>query len=306
MSTPVEQLPGNRSSPGNGHSIQRWLALSMLCLEIGATGYLGRTALFSVIILIVAIGGALGPLRCRFGRQRSYDLIAGLGILFSVKYLISPDNLRYVGLLPSQQIAFTLSQFFLAMQAAQFFLERNDQRIPIFFPGLGVGALVCAAIVEVTPRERATFQLLCVGFAVLAAAFCNASRRFSPVRGRRSLARPITAVVTLVIVSIVGWSTATFLHRYEKQMDRFVMQFLDPRPEGTEVGFSDEARLGSVSLQKSTAADEIALRVQSPSPPTYLRAASAPSTGHSTTTRFAPYLRQASIPIHPWSTHCML
>ena len=273
MSTPVEQLPGNRSSPGNGHSIQRWLALSMLCLEIGATGYLGRTALFSVIILIVAIGGALGPLRCRFGRQRSYDLIAGLGILFSVKYLISPDNLRYVGLLPSQQIAFTLSQFFLAMQAAQFFLERNDQRIPIFFPGLGVGALVCAAIVEVTPRERATFQLLCVGFAVLAAAFCNASRRFSPVRGRRSLARPITAVVTLVIVSIVGWSTATFLHRYEKQMDRFVMQFLDPRPEGTEVGFSDEARLGSVSLQKSTAADEIALRVQAPSPPTYLRGA---------------------------------
>lgn len=243
----------------------------MLCLEIGATGYLGRTVVFSVVLLIVAIGGALGPLRFRPGRQRSYDLIAGLGILFSVKYLISPDNLRYVGLLPSQQIAFTLSQFFLALQAAQFFLERNDQRIPIYFPGLGVGALVCAAIVEVTPRERETFQLLCVGFAVLAAAFCDASRRFAPVKGRRSVGRPVAALVTLAIVSVVGWSMATFLHRYEKQMDRFVMQFLAPRPEGTEVGFSDEARLGSVSLQKSTAADEIALRVQSPSPPTYLR-----------------------------------
>ena len=266
MSTPAEPLPGNSSS--NSRSLQRWLALSMLCLEIGATGYLGRTVLFSTVILIVAIGGALGPLRFRPDRQRSYDLIAGLGILFSVKYLISPDNVRYVGLLPSQQIAFTLSQFFLALQAAQFFLERNDQRIPIYFPGLGVGALVCAAIVEVTPRERATFQLLCVGFAVLAAAFCDTSRRFTPVTGRKSVGRPAAAVVTLAIVSIAGWSMATFLHRYEKQMDRFVMQFLDPRPEGTEVGFSDEARLGSVSLQKSTAADEIALRVQSPSPPT--------------------------------------
>lgn len=271
MSTPAESLPESSQNAGDGRSLQRWLALGMLCLEIGATGYLGRTISFSVVLLLIAIGGALAPIRFRPGRQRGYDLIAGLGILFSVKYLISPDNMRYVGLLPSQQIAFTLSQFFLAFQAAQFFIHRQDQRIPVYFPGLGVGALVCAAIVEVTPRERETFQLLCVGFAVFAAAFCDASRRFSPVRGRRSVGRPVAAIVTLAVVSLVGWTTATFLHRYEKQMDRFVMQFLDPRPEGSEVGFSDEARLGSVSLQKSTAADEIALRVQSPSPPTYLR-----------------------------------
>lgn len=252
-------------------SLQRWLALFLLCLEIGATGYLGKTVVFSLVLMSVTVAGALSPLRFRPSRQRSYDLIAGLGILFSVKYLVAPDNLRYVGLLPSQQIAFTVSQFFLALQAAQFFIDRPDHRMPVYFPALGVGALVCAAIVEVTAQEREIFQLLCAGFAALSAAFYDASRRFSPTRGRRSVGRPVAAIITLVLVSIAGWTTATVLHRYEKQMDRFVMQFLDPRAEGGEIGFSDEVRLGSVSLQKSTAADEIALRVQCPSPPTYLR-----------------------------------
>lgn len=267
MTAPLENALDETTRPRR----QLWLGFALFCVEVGATGYLGRTLVFSLIVLAVALFGALRRKQFRPGQQRRYDLLAGLGILFSIKYLVAEDNIRYVGLLPSQQMAFTASQFFLAVQASEFFIRRRENRLPVYFPGLGVGSLVCAAIVEVSPHERDMFQLMCVGFAVLAAAFSDASRQFRPVPGRRSVGRPSAAAVTLLIVAVVGWWTATLLHRYEKAMDRFVMQFLDPGEEGTNVGFSDTARLGSVAFQKDLASNEIALRIESQVPPGYLR-----------------------------------
>ncbi|MDA0587067.1 MAG: transglutaminaseTgpA domain-containing protein [Planctomycetota bacterium] len=267
MTAPLKNPP--RVKTGSGR--QKWIGLALLCVEIGATGYLGRTLVFSLIVLTVALIGAFSRVRLQLDRQRNFDLIAGLGIIFSIRYLVMEDNLRYVGLLPSQQIAFTASQFFLTVQAMEFFIRRNEQRLPVYFPGLGVGAMVCAAIVEVSPYERDMFQLMCVGFAIFAAAFADASRQFTPVPGRRSVGRPLAALVAMLFVGIVGWWTATLLHRYEKAMDRFVMQFLQPSEEGTSVGFSDTARLGSVSFQKDLASNEIALRIESQVPPGYLR-----------------------------------
>jgi protein-glutamine gamma-glutamyltransferase len=263
----LKKTSNDKDWPGR----QMWLGLALLCVEVGATGYLGKTPVFSLIIMAVAVFGAFSRIRFQPDRQRNYDLIAGLGILFSIKYLVAADNPRYVGLLPSQQIAFTASQFFLAVQASEFFIRRREGRLPVYFPGLGVGALVCAAIVEVSPHERDMFQLMCVAFAVLAAAFSDASRQFKPVPGRRSVGRPSAALITLLIVGAVGWFTATLLHKYEKAMDRFVMQFIDAGEEGTSVGFSDTTRLGSVSLQKDFASNEIALRIESQVPPGYLR-----------------------------------
>ena len=259
---------GTQKKSAHGH---RWLCLLLICVEIAATGYVGRTWVFSSLLLAVAALGVFSPVRFSPNQQRRYDLVAGLGILFGIKYLVASDNPRYVGLFESQQIAFTISQFLLTTQACLFFIRRPDDRLPVYFPIIGVGALMCAGIVEVDSRERDVFQWLCVLFATLLACCANSMRKFRGEPQPRSLGRLICTLLVLVVAGLTGGGSATLLHRYEKEMDRLVRQFLQPQTEGDAIGFSDQSRLGSINYQKTTSENDIALRIESVLPPGYFR-----------------------------------
>lgn len=252
--------------------LQRWLAFALIALEAFTIGYLSKTIVYPAMIVVVAMYGTVSSLRFNMDRQRTYDLIALMAMIFVIKYMATPDDPRYDELIPSQSIGFTLAQYVLAMQSVQFFLKRRDDRLPFSFPGIGVIALVCATMVSRESGHRSDVQAMCVGFAILSALYCDASRRFIKVVPARRRGRPIATVLVLSIVGSLGWFMASSMHKYERHVERLVNQFLQKPNESTSIGFSESATLGSVSLQKDRNSQQTALRVVSSVEPGYFRA----------------------------------
>jgi protein-glutamine gamma-glutamyltransferase len=262
---------GENATARDGIIAHRWLALAMLATEVGAIAFLSRSYLIPTFIMLVAIVGLLSKLRIEMARQRAYDAIALVGVVYIFNYVFLPENFRYQQLFASQQIAYNVALFSLTIQSLLFYVKRRDDLLPFMFPALGVVALACAAIVEVSLVERSVFQSMCVAFALIASLFCDTTRR-NVTQGRsRRVGRPFVTALALFVVGFVGWYTATFLHRYEHQMDRFVRRFIQPGTADATIGFTESARLGSISLQKDTNSKQIALRVVSPVRPGYLR-----------------------------------
>ena len=251
---------------------QRWLAFVLISLEAFAVGHLSDATVFPAMIVCVAMYGTISRLRFDMGRQRTYDIIALMAIIFVIKYMVTPSNPRYDGVIPSQPMGFTLAQYVLAMQCIQFFLKRRDDRLPFSFPGIGVIALVCATMVSRESGERGTILSLCVAFSVLSVLYCDASRRFIKVLPARHRGRPIATVLVLVAVGCLGWFMATSMHKYERHVEHFVNRFLQRQAEPTSVGFSESSMLGSVSLKKDRNSQQTALRVVSSVEPGYFRA----------------------------------
>lgn len=252
--------------------IQRWLAFALISLEAFAVGHLSDSNVFPALIVCVAMYGTFSQLRFDMDRQRTYDIIALVAVIFVIKYMITPSNPRYDGLIPSQPMGFTLAQYVLAMQCIQFFLKRRDDRLPFSFPGIGVIALVCATMVSRGSGERGTILALCVAFSVLSVLYCDASRRFIKVLPARHRGRPIATVLVLVAVGSLGWFMATSMHKYERHVEHFVNRFLQQKSESASVGFSESSMLGSVSLKKDRNSQQTALRVVSSVEPGYFRA----------------------------------
>lgn len=252
--------------------LQRWLALAMITLEAGTVGYLSRTTVYPILVVLVATYGTTSKLRFNMDRQRTYDIIALMAVIFVIKYIVTPDNPRYATLFASQQIAFALAQYVLAMQCVQFFLKRRDDRLPFSFPGIGVIALVCGTMVSLQGSERSVVQALCVGFSVLSALFCDASRRFIKVVPAKRRGRPIATVLVLFALGTLGWLMASSMYKYERHVERFVNRFLQQNGESTSIGFAESSTLGSVSLKKDRNSQQTALRVVSSVEPGYFRA----------------------------------
>ena len=256
--------------------LQRWLALALITLEAVTIAYLSKTTVYPAVIICVAVYGVLSRVRFDFDRQRTYDIIALMAVVFVIKYLVTPDNPRYADLFPSQQMAFALAQYVLAMQCVQFFLKRRDDRLPFSFPGIGVIALVCATMVSLNPSEqpeaRPRIQALCVGFAILAVLYCDASRRFVRIVPARRFGRPIATVLVLVAVGSLGWFTASSMFHYERHVEQFVNRFLEQQHDDSSVGFSESSTLGSISLKKDVDSQRTALRVVAAVEPGYFRA----------------------------------
>lgn len=252
--------------------LQRWLAFVLIALEAFTVGYLSKTIVYPAMVVAVAMYGTVSSRRFNMDRQRTYDIIALMAIIFVIKYMATPDDPRYDELIPSQSMGFTLAQYVLAMQSVQFFLKRRDDRLPFSFPGIGVIALVCATMVSRESGHRSDVQAMCVAFAILSALYCDASRRFIKVVPARRRGRPIATVLVLVVVGSLGWFMASSMHKYERHVERLVNQFLQEPNESASIGFSESATLGSVSLQKDRNSQQTALRVVSSVEPGYFRA----------------------------------
>lgn len=253
-------------------SPQRCLALIMVLLEALTIAGLSRTALMPVLIGGLALIGAAGPRRYELSRQRVYDITALTAMIYLGRYMLLDDNPRYTSLFASQKIALEIALFVLTLQTLLLFQKRNEDRLPLAFPGMGVIALACAAIIEVTPRERLGFQIVAVTFAILAALYGDVSRRFMPAARRHSAGRMAAITAVLLLTSLAGWGAASAMRRYEQQVDRLMRELLEKDYGGSgAVGFGDTSRLGSVALNLARSQPGTALRVLSTAPPGYLR-----------------------------------
>ncbi len=252
--------------------LQRGIALAMFLLECLAIGFISHTKTFPIVVALVALCGAFSKFRFEITRSRAYDIVAAFGVIFILKYMFSAENARYSTLFPNQQIALSVAQFVLCLQATYFFGKRRDGRLPILFPGIGVIALVCASIVRIeNGPERIIFQGFCISFALLAAKYCDVSRRFLDVGSRGRTGRMAASLIVFLLVGLLGWGAAAGLHRFEGQVEQYLVKLLSTRDSVHDIGFGDTTSLGSVNLTKSERSQEVALRIISDFEPGYFR-----------------------------------
>lgn len=250
------------------------LALLMLVCESVSIAWISGIRILPAACILAALVAVFSGLRFPMKRQRIYDIMALAAVGALIKYLLTPDNPRYTGLFSSQPIALAVAEYALVMQVLQFYVKRRDDRLLFMFPGTGVIALTCAAIVDVTRSQRQVFLTGCLVFAGLAAFFCSYSRR--PIRADRlrSRGRPVVLAVVLAVIAALGWTSATALFRYERSIDELVQRWLMNKVIPRRPGLSEGAPIGSVNLQKQTSAQEIMLRIRSNVRPGYFRARS--------------------------------
>lgn len=271
MSHTAVQIETDTQGPVAAINRQRKVALALIVLEATAISVLSHAPAIPIVAVVCALTGVLAKWRIDLTRQRVYDAIALVGLAFVAKYMLLPDNPRYTQLFASQPIALSVGEFVLVLQALVFFVKRPGDRLPFLLPGMGVIALACAAIVEVSLRERTLFQTACVTFAMLAALYCDASRQFVTVRPTRRVGRPIASSVCLAIVGASAWFLASALFHYERHMDLWVRRYLMDDFASPGIRLSNTSTIGSVSLQKSQESNAVALRVSSTAQPDYFR-----------------------------------
>ena len=245
----------------------------MLMLEAAVITYLSGSWVLPLLCVILAFAGVISDLQFRMERQRIYDIMALIAVGFLIKHLLTPDNPRYEGLFSSQPLALIVAEYTLAMQVFQFYVQRRDGRLPFMFPGTGVVALTCAAIVDVNQTQRDIYLVSCIVFAGLAVCYCSCSRRMVIAsRWRLGLGRPNVQIIALLAIAGLGWLSATSLYRFERDLDELVQRWLMPHLAADRIGLAERASLGSVNLQKQKGAMEIALRVRASAQPGYFRA----------------------------------
>lgn len=280
---------------------QRVSAFLLLCVQAAAVGYSSETVVFPVAVCAAGAAGLLWSKRYTLSRGTAFRLTAGLAVLFLVKYRLAPHHYPYMVSFVGTPLAHVIAQYLLVIQAAQFFLARRDDRLPLAIPALAAVTMICAADVQLSEQSRPVFQMLAVGFAVMTALFFASSHKpaeqtasarpgaiegnprngpmggapgatpVARVRQSGRLGRGLARSVTLLLAGLVAWGLASGLHQYERSIEDLIVRYLEPSDEVGGVGFGERVQLGSVARHKTSEEDQVALRVQAQRAPGYLR-----------------------------------
>lgn len=257
-------------------NLQRLFAFLLVVVQASTLGYMSDTLLFPALVSAAALYGALSQHRFVLSRQFRFRLLVSLALLFLLKYAVAPHEFRQMALAIRTPLMYTIGQFVMTVQVLELFAHHPPNRLPLRLPVLGVLVMVCFGDRQVTTAERSVFQGCSIAYAVLAAAYYGRRRDFveQPDAAGRGWGRSVSAALVLAVAAAGAWVTAESLYRYERRIDEFLAKFMYPRSAANAVGFSGNARLGSLMLRKQGSEDRIALRVSSDQPPGYLRAKS--------------------------------
>ncbi len=128
----------------------------------------------------------------------------GLFLSFVAKNFIAPHDFT-----PSQSfirtpLAYAIAQFFIVVQTAQFYIRREEDRLPLSMPAWGIATLVFLGDVQPDYRQMPYFQAAVLVFLALATLFVSASRRCAQQPGTRRWSRAVLMLLTLGLAAPVG------------------------------------------------------------------------------------------------------
>ena len=254
---------------------QRTALVCLILVEALACAFLSQTWAYPALVALVALLGWRGGWQAPVPQERRIILALVAALLFAVKWRTAPHVLD-ADVLPSvSPMLHAVGLFLLALQTAALFVTHPGGLLPVTMPWVGVLVMVSTGDRTVTPSQRVWFQVIALAFVVATAAYWSATAAVRAYGGRRvppaRHGRTIAAIVILAGIAAVGWAAATGLHRYERALDQIVAEFLTPEYGASQAGFPTQSHLGSIAQQKLEHAQQIALRVESQSPPGYLR-----------------------------------
>lgn len=249
----------------------RLIAILLTVFQAFALGVLSNGWIYPALAVIAGVI-ALRSNREQPVHSRIAFRLVSLGVLLFIgRYLIAPPQFPRGVLAVRTQLFHVVAQFLVAYQIGIVYLTPRHTRLPQMLPWLGVLALLCAANVQVSPRQRWIFQTLAVLFMLLLVAWTGMARPFIKQLRPKSNSRTIWIGICMLFTAVLTWVSATLLNQYENDLDDLISQFIQQNDSVRETGFSGDGRLESVTRMHSSSETTVALRVDSETPPDYLR-----------------------------------
>lgn len=250
----------------------RLIGLALLAVQCGLLGFLARSSGFPAFVMVVALIGVLTRFRFGISRERGMFLSLVLAVLFLIKHRISPVEFSASQLFIRTQLAHEVARYLVLMQALQFLIRRDRDELPAFLPVLGGMAMVFGMNVNIASEQRPLTQWLSIAYVLLWGLYLNAVQRRHELRAESLTRRRwLLSTITLLIIAIATTITASGLYRFERRIERYIVEWLLSTPSTSQTGFSDTSRLGSVQHQKSENENDVALRVYAEREPGYFR-----------------------------------
>ncbi len=261
---------------------QQFIGLALVALQAALMGLLARTVWFPVLVVVIAFVGTVTKWRISFSREQAFLLSAMAAFFFLLKHRFSPQDFPIGSEFIRTEVAFIIAQFLLLIEAVQFVLRREGDRLSPVLPALGAVALICIADIQVTNEQRIMTQFFAIAYPLLWGMFLWTGRNPLPVpppadaqekarRLKAQVRRRCAAGMVLSVIANTALIASLGLYELEKKIEGWMLGLISG--SNSQVRFSRSAKLGSVVHKKTQAEEEIALWAYSETFPGYLRGA---------------------------------
>ncbi|MDF1743690.1 MAG: transglutaminase-like domain-containing protein [Gimesia sp.] len=257
-------------------SSQRTVAFILISLECATFGILSETLFLCSSIVLIAALSYLPILQYPFSRRQVFWITSILAMLFMVKYVLSPhefgqDRSEVI----RTPLAYAAAQFIIALQLRQLFDKHFIPFLPNSFPLLGILVFILIGDIQVHGSINIYYQVFVFSYVLMTGVFYQFGHVF---RSQKNNIKKKWVVYLIrfnffVFIWLIGWLTATGLHRYEREMDQLYYRLIEPSTSGmaSRAGFSTISKLGSLTSQFDSGAQQVKLRIKSSDEPGYMR-----------------------------------
>jgi len=244
--------------------------LGFLMVALTAVAFAVNHQARVVPIAAIALAGAgmFGWIRVRLPARRELILFLFVALIFVVVWRLGPSS---VSRSPIRRLVTLLTNYFMLMQVAQFFIRRGGD-LPAYMPFYSAMTLIAAGNVLATPTQDTIYQACALGFTALAAVFaisCKVHIRKAPPM-RRGVLAAILLAVALTGAGIAGHQ----MYRYREELDRYFMQWFERRMSAAGSVRATAVQLDSVTpMRMGSQRNRVAMRVFSQDSPGYMKGA---------------------------------
>jgi len=220
---------------------------------------------YIALLALLALLGTPGLIRISLGRrgQLAVAIAVAAFLYFAVGVLIARNRLP---ILPVGNALHAVAWYLLTLQAFLMFLKQPGNRLPVYFPALGMAVLAYGGANTRHGAADPVFHAAAMACVVLTLIFWSSGE--TPNGGRKGLL--IQGALLTAALSIAG-AISTAVGIYRNDIDNAVFGFFGVFANTSAVGFSPDAALNSVTRLRYSAGNQVALRVKSDAPPGYMR-----------------------------------
>jgi hypothetical protein len=283
MSDTAFSRPIPRRFAGVGVSGERVCALGLVTLQLGLIGYLSGSLWFSLLTAVPALVGTFSRWRVTIAPDRQLVLVLVAFVVFLLKFRFAPHPFPAYVLFIRTELLHEMACCLVLLQSMHFIVRQPGDRLSPLLPVFGAVAVIFACDVHANFSQRQVTRLLVATYVVGWGLFQVAWHRHRALQpmGAGTGSRARLWSVGLVLALVVGftWTFSRGMDRFHGPVDDWFVSKLEVlfmRWFGTSqiaapVGFSDQARLGSLRRRKTEDELQIALRAFSQNEPGYLR-----------------------------------
>lgn len=252
--------------------LQRLAAFAMIAVEVAAIEYmLFLYEWYPVVIAAVALAATPGLIRLPVGRNGRIVGAVALGLFIYAGMYTNLLTFLVAHRLPLDPIlggnALVVAWYLITLQSAILFLRTKDDRLPLYFPVMGVIVMACAGAVGRHGSLDPLFHVASLGFVALIVLFMASGRpRIGTHRDRKG---QLLQAAILALSLVASFAVSSVMGVYRSEIDNAVFAIVPGILGNTTVGFSTRARLDSIARLRDS--DAIALRAVARTAPGYLR-----------------------------------